>query len=88
MCISDARPSIASVEMVESESPVALDAHLRFTARAQVRPDELVTLLVPSADCRTSDVERTGMWAEPGGSRLDPMALLERPSMGPAVSRV
>ena len=84
----DARPSIASLEMVGSETPAALDAHLRFTARAQVRPDELVALLVPGADCRTSDVERTGMWAEPGDRRLDPLALLERPLVGLAVPRV
>ena len=55
---------------------VALEAHLRFTVRAQVRPDELIALLIPEGDSRTTDVERTLLWAEVGGCRLDPLELL------------
>src|SRR5204863_2555185 len=53
----DARPSIASLEVRGEGETVALDAHLRFMVRAQVRPDALITLLIPGADARTSDVE-------------------------------
>jgi radical SAM-linked protein len=75
----DARPSIVSLECsAEGESPT-LDAHIRFTARAQVRPDELLSLLLPQVDPRTADVERVVLWAEPGGHRLDPLALLDVP---------
>jgi len=72
----DARPSIASLETSDEESPAALDVRIRFTVRAQVRPDELVALLIPTADPRTTDVERVALWAEIGGRRLDPLALL------------
>ncbi|HEY2955909.1 MAG TPA: TIGR03960 family B12-binding radical SAM protein [Candidatus Eisenbacteria bacterium] len=72
----DARPSIAALELGGGETPVALDAHIRFTARAQARPEELVALLVPHADPRTTDVERVMLWAEAGDRRLDPLALL------------
>jgi hypothetical protein len=44
--------------------------------RAQVRPDELVALLIPAADPRTTDVERLRLWAEVTGHRLDPLELL------------
>ena len=53
-----------------------LDAHVRFTARAQVRPDEIVALLIPRTEPRTLDVERVALWVESGGRRLDPLALL------------
>jgi len=33
-------------------------------------------LLVPEADPRTVDVERTALWAERGGERWDPLRLL------------
>ncbi len=72
----DARPSIASLEASVAEPPAVLDAHIRFTPRAQVRPDELVALLVPGTDARTVDIERTALWAESGGRRLDPLELL------------
>jgi radical SAM-linked protein len=72
----DARPSIASLEVGRAETPAILDAHLRFTVRAQVRPDEVVALLLPDQDARTVDIERTGLWREAGGRRLDPLALL------------
>ena len=49
---------------------------IRFTTRAQVRPDEVVQLLVPEADARGVDVERCGLWSERGGRRLDPLELL------------
>ena len=72
----DARPSILSLEVDALEGPVALDAHLRFLTRAQVRPDEVVALLFPGRDARTTDVERIALWTESGGPRLDPLALL------------
>uniref|UniRef100_A0A832HZZ2 TIGR03960 family B12-binding radical SAM protein n=1 Tax=Eiseniibacteriota bacterium TaxID=2212470 RepID=A0A832HZZ2_UNCEI len=72
----DARPSVLSLAVAGDEAPAALDAVLRFAARAQVRPEELVAHLFPQADPRTADVERTGLWAAPEGRRLDPLALL------------
>jgi len=72
----DARPSIHSLELFEGETVPALDAHVTFTARAQVRPDEILSLLVPEADARTTDVERTRLWTESGGRQLDPLELL------------
>jgi radical SAM-linked protein len=72
----DARPSIASLEIVAEERTAVLDAHLRFTARAQVRPDELVTLMIPTGDSRALDVERVRLWAVAGDRRLDPLELL------------
>jgi radical SAM family uncharacterized protein/radical SAM-linked protein len=72
----DARPSIVSLEIRADEVQAELDAHLRFTVRAQVRPEELVALLIPSADARTTDIERTGLWVSQGDRRLDPLELL------------
>jgi radical SAM-linked protein len=72
----DARPSIVALEAGSQEFPATLDAHLRFTPRAVARPEELVALLIPTGDSRTLDVERTGLWSELGGHRLDPLALL------------
>jgi len=72
----DARPSIAALELSDEETPVALDAHIRFTARAQARPEEVMALLVPHADPRITDVERVMLWAESDGRRLDPLQLL------------
>jgi len=72
----DARPSIAALEAGTEEIPAALDAHVRFTPRASVRPEELVALMLPSGDVRTLDVERTALWTESTGRRLDPLALL------------
>jgi radical SAM-linked protein len=72
----DARPSIASLEAGDEDGRPVLDAVIRFTARAQVRPDELVALLVPEADARGVDVERTALWADRAGRRLEPLDLL------------
>jgi radical SAM family uncharacterized protein/radical SAM-linked protein len=72
----DARPSLVALEAGTEETPAVLDAHIRFTPRASVRPEELVALLLPPGDVRTLDVERTALWAESGGRRLDPLALL------------
>jgi len=72
----DARPSIASLLVREDETPAVLEAELRFTQRAQVRPEEVVALLIPTVDARTADVERTRLWTEIGGRRLDPLELL------------
>jgi radical SAM family uncharacterized protein/radical SAM-linked protein len=73
----DARPSIDALEVAAPEGPAVLDAHIRFTARAQVRPDEVVALLFPDRDARSTDVERTALWTEVSGRRLDPLALLQ-----------
>jgi hypothetical protein len=67
---------VVALEAVDGETPAALDAHVRFTPRASVRPEELVAILLPSGDVRTLDVERTALWTESGGRRLDPLALL------------
>jgi hypothetical protein len=72
----DARPSIVAIEPRTEETPPALDAHIRFTPRAAVRPEELVAILLPSGDVRTLDVERIALWTEAGGRRLDPLGLL------------
>ncbi|HYM82514.1 MAG TPA: TIGR03960 family B12-binding radical SAM protein [Candidatus Limnocylindria bacterium] len=72
----DARPSIVALEVGCEEPMAVLEAHVRFTPRAQVRPEELVALLIPSGDSRTVDIERTALWTEIGGRRLDPLALL------------
>ncbi len=75
----DARPSLAALRAHDEESPAVLDLHLRFTMRAQARPDDVVGLLFPELDPRTVDVERTEMWVERGNDRLDPMQLLSSP---------
>jgi radical SAM family uncharacterized protein/radical SAM-linked protein len=72
----DARPSIVTLTVGRDEEPVALDAVVRFTARAAVRPEEIVGLLLPGQDPRTVDIERTALWTEVGGERLDPLQLL------------
>ncbi|MFI5370919.1 MAG: TIGR03936 family radical SAM-associated protein, partial [Candidatus Eisenbacteria bacterium] len=72
----DARPSIAALEADDAEAPAVLDAHIRFVPRAVVRPEELVALLLPAGDARALDVERTALWTEHDGRRLDPLALL------------
>src|SRR5262249_49097785 len=72
----DAPPSIDPRETRGDEEPVRLDAHRRFTVRAQVRPEDLVALLLPECDARTADVERTSLWVEREGRRLDPLDLL------------
>ena len=72
----DARSSIESLELAAGEHPAALDAQVRFTPRAQVRPDEIVRLLIPDGDARTVDVERVMLWANFSGRRLDPIQLL------------
>ena len=72
----DARPSVAALELSDEETPVVLEAHIRFTVRAQARPEELVAVLVPGSDPRITDVERVMLWAESDGRRLDPLALL------------
>jgi len=75
----DARPSMAALHARDDEAPAVLDMHLRFTMRAQARPDDVVGLLFPDLDPRTVDVERTEMWVERGNDRLDPMQLLSSP---------
>jgi hypothetical protein len=72
----DARPSIAAMHASLDEAPAVLDLHLRFTLRAAARPDDLLGLLVPEADPRTVDVERTALWADRGGERWQPLRLL------------
>jgi radical SAM-linked protein len=72
----DARPSIVALTIAHDETPVALEAHVRFTARASVRPEEIVALLLPGQDPRTVDIERTRLWTELGDRTLDPIELL------------
>jgi radical SAM family uncharacterized protein/radical SAM-linked protein len=72
----DARPSIVALEIRHEDGAPVLDVHVKFTVRAQVRPDEVVALLLPAEDARTVDIERTALWTESGGERLDPLALL------------
>jgi radical SAM family uncharacterized protein/radical SAM-linked protein len=72
----DARSSLVALEPTDAEPPAALDVHVRFIPRAQVRPDDLVALLFPGADVRTLDVERTALWAVVSGRRLDALELL------------
>jgi radical SAM-linked protein len=72
----DARASILALEIGTDEPSPVLDAQVRFTPRASVRPEELVSLLIPSGDARTVDIERRALWAEVGDRRLDPLALL------------
>jgi radical SAM family uncharacterized protein/radical SAM-linked protein len=72
----DARPSIVSLDVADADIPVALDLNVRFTPRAQARPDELTALLIPNTDARTLDVERVMLWIEHAGRRWDPLELL------------
>jgi radical SAM-linked protein len=72
----DARPSIVALEPGDEDGHTVLETVIRFTTRAQVRPDEVVSLLVPGADARGVDVERCGLWTERSGRRLDPLELL------------
>ena len=84
----DARPSIAALEVgLENLAPV-LDCHLWFTPRASARPEELLALLFPSSDPRTADVERSALWAESAGRRLDPLELLSVRDPGVARAHV
>ena len=72
----DARPSIAALGVGREDLSTVLDCHLRFTPRASVRPEEILAVLLPKGDPRTADVERSTLWAEASGRRLDPMELL------------
>jgi radical SAM-linked protein len=72
----DAKPSILGLTPSLDESPAVLDLHLRFALRASARPDDLLGLLVPEADPRTVDVERTALWADREGERCEPLQLL------------
>jgi radical SAM family uncharacterized protein/radical SAM-linked protein len=72
----DARPCIVALQVGTDEPPAVLDLDLRFTLRASARPDDLLGLLIPEADPRTVDVERTELWADREGRRSDPLRLL------------
>jgi radical SAM-linked protein len=72
----DAKPSILGMTASVEEAPAVLDLHLRFALRASARPDDLLGLLVPEADPRTVDVERTALWADREGERCEPLQLL------------
>jgi radical SAM family uncharacterized protein/radical SAM-linked protein len=71
----DARPSLES--LVPLSGARALDVGIRFTPRAQARPDELVRLMFPEADARLLEVERTGLYQIAGEDRLSPFDLLQ-----------
>ena len=50
---------------------------LRAAARSeQAFREEVVALLIPTTDARTADIERTSLWTEINGRRLDPLELL------------
>jgi radical SAM-linked protein len=70
----DARPSVES--LVPLPGARALDVGIRFTPRAQARPDELVRLMFPQADVRLLEIERTGVYQVQGEERLSPFDLL------------
>jgi radical SAM-linked protein len=72
----DARPSIVALDIGREGDSNVLDTHLRFTPRAVVRPEELLAEMLPGCDSRTADIERTALWSESGGRRLDPLELL------------
>jgi radical SAM-linked protein len=72
----DAKPSILELTPSLEEAPAVLDLHLRFALRASARPDDLLGLLVPEAEPRAVDVERTALWADRGGERCGPLVLL------------
>jgi radical SAM family uncharacterized protein/radical SAM-linked protein len=72
----DARPSLVALGTSREETPPALDLSARFVPRAQVRPDDAIALLFPGADVRTVDIERTALWADVQGRRLDALELL------------
>ncbi len=71
----DARPSLES--LVPLAGARALDVGIRFTPRAQARPDELVRLMLPEADARLLTIERTGLYQDAGEDRLTPFDLLQ-----------
>jgi radical SAM-linked protein len=71
----DARPSLES--LVPLPGARALDVGIRFTPRAQARPDELVHLMFPQADSRLLEIERTGLYRVQGEDRLSPFDLLQ-----------
>jgi radical SAM-linked protein len=70
----DLRPSVEALEPLFDGA--GLDCWIRFTPRAQARPEEVLSILVPGPDPRLSRVERTGMWSTAGDRRLDPFELL------------
>jgi radical SAM-linked protein len=71
----DARPSLES--LVPLHGARALDVGIRFTPRAQARPEELVKLMFPQADSRLLEIERTGLYKVQGEERLSPFDLLK-----------
>jgi len=81
----DARPSLESLLLLPGAR--ALDVGIRFTPRAQARPDELVRLILPGADARLLDVERTGLYQVAGEDRLSPFDLLQSAAMSQEARR-
>lgn len=70
----DLRPSIDALEPLAKGA--GIDCRIRFTPRAQARPEEVLSQLLPGPDPRLARVERTGAWATAGDQRLDPFELL------------
>jgi hypothetical protein len=64
------------LEVGREDLSTVLDCHVRFTPRASVRPEEILAMLLPKGDHRTADIERSTLWAEANGRRLDPLELL------------
>jgi radical SAM-linked protein len=70
----DIRPSIEAIEV--SPSNRRLDFQIRFTPRAQARPEEILSRILPQADARLAGVERTGLWVTADDQCLDPFESL------------
>jgi hypothetical protein len=70
----DIRSSIEAIELSPSMRSLVLQIH--FTPRAQARPDEVLSRILPEADARLARVERTGLWVTADEQRLDPFESL------------
>jgi radical SAM-linked protein len=70
----DIRPSIEAIDV--SPSHRNLDFVIRLTPRAQARPEEILSMLLPETDARLARVERTGLWVTEDDRRLDPLETL------------
>ena len=70
----DIRPSIEAIEV--SPSNRRLDFQICFTPRAQARPEEILSRILPEADARLAGVERTGLWVTADDQCLDPFESL------------
>jgi radical SAM family uncharacterized protein/radical SAM-linked protein len=70
----DIRPSIGA--LTTAPSGKSLECRIRFTPRAQARPEEVLSQLFPEADPRLARVDRTALWITAGDRRLNPFESL------------